>query len=81
MRTFTSVDAMEKEIENALRYPTKILNALSPRSPLQYHMLNLKKEFIFRLLCNLDPRNGQVYGTRYIRKYMTNNFLTLSIAP
>lgn len=73
MRMFTSIDKVQKAVENELRYPMEMMSTLRYRSTLKDHILSLKKEYIFILLHNLEPKYGQGNRMRCLVKNMTNN--------
>lgn len=80
IRTFTSADTIEHEIENALRYSLQMLNTLTHGSALPDHPVGVKKVYIFMAVRTLDPKHCHIDSTWYVVEDMTNNIFSLRIA-
>lgn len=72
-----SLDTVESEDENALRYLIKMLYTVNYGSTCPDHMISLKKDFVDMILRNLDSKNGLVDETRYAAKSTINSVLFL----
>lgn len=58
LKPFITTDTEENEDENVLRYPMKVLNALSHGAALQDDMLSDKKVFDVMLLRNQNSKRS-----------------------
>ena len=76
VKVYRSNDSLE---ENEYQYQIAFLNTLCP-SRMPPHTLQLKKQSIIMLLCNLDPVNGHCKGTRYVIEDLHDRIIDATIA-
>lgn len=58
----SSIDSVDEIKLHELKYTVELLNSIAHTASLSDHRPTLKKEYVFRLLCNLRPKNGHVSG-------------------
>lgn len=77
---YTMTDNVKNENENALRYPMKMLSALSDGPALPHHLFSFKKGFVVMVLHNSNAINGNGNETTYVPESKLNHLLFLQIA-